>query len=162
MKIASRYLLPLELFMSLLLISWGVAGWAGHGVLWHGLKAEGINIEWGVALCGIGSVQLLVGSFEWFGGKRWEVHQLHLAAIARTWLAFLAGAVWLYVCYFMTVLQGDGVLVSLALQGPAGFVFSAWIFTGNRRTEVLLNPKIKTEVLQRTIIADRERLLRAN
>lgn len=161
MKIASRYLLPLELFMSLLLVSWGIAGWVGHGVLGHGLASQGINVEWGIALCGIGFAQFSVGSFEWFGGKRWETPQLHLAVLARMWLAFLAGAVWLYVCYFMIVLKGEGVLVSLALQAPAGVMFSAWIFAGNSKTEVLLNPNLKTDCLERTIIADRERLLRA-
>lgn len=161
MKIASRYLLPLELCLSLLLISWGVAGAAGHGLLWHGLAVQGVNVEWGVALCGIGLAQFSIGFVEWSVGKHWEARELHLSVTLRFWLAFVAAVVWLYVCYFMLVLKGDGVLMSLALQAPIGFVFSIWICAGNLKTEVLLNPNVKTEGLQRTIIADRERLLRA-
>lgn len=162
MKIASRYLLPLELFTAVLMLSWGFASWVGGGLLWKTLLNHGLNTEWGLALCGIGAAQLAVCSIEWFAGRRWDCSRLLASVTVRYWLAFASGVVWLYATYILVTLRGADVVFTLAIQAPAAVIFSAWIFVGNRKVGCLLDPAVSTKRLQGEILAEREDLLRGH
>lgn len=162
MKIASRYLLPLELFMAVLMLSWGLSGWVGGGLLWKTLVKHGLNAEWGLVLCGIGAAQLVVCSLEGFAGRRWCSPRLLASVTARYWLAFASAVVWLYATYILVTLRGADVVFSLAIQAPAGVLFSAWIFVGNRKVGCLLDPAMPTKRLQGELLAEREDLLKGH
>lgn len=156
MKIASRYLIPLELFMAAVLMSWGVTGWKGGGPLWHALNAQGLNAEWGIVLCGLGLAQVAVTLFEWQVGCRLE-HYLMWFVRTRSWLAFFSAVAWFYVFYFILTVRGVDMVYSLALQAPIAVVFSLWAWVGNLKVALVLDPSIPTEALQRNILLERHR-----
>lgn len=163
MKIASRYLLPVELLVSLLLISWGLSGWIGGGLLWKTLNAGGYNEEWGLVLCGVGGAQFALAALEAHFGRRWPCSFLLWAVTARYWLAFLAGVLWLWIVYMIcTVGATSGSVIALGMQSPACLAACAWIFCGNRKVACVLDPTVSTQRLQREILAEREDLLRGH
>lgn len=161
MKIASRYLLPLEILMAVLMLSWGMSGWQGGGRLWDVLQKEQLNQQWGLALCGIGLAQLVISLCEWLGGRHWEPRLLLATTRARFWLALISVAAWIYVCYFMLVTRGAaGMVFSLSVQAPVAVIFAAWIAVSNLKVAVLLDPAVPTARLQRQFLTERERLVR--
>lgn len=159
MKIASRYLIPLELFMAAVMMSWGLTGWKGGGALWHALNTQGLNTQWGLALCALSLVQLAVTLFEWQAGctrlERWLMWFVY----ARAWLGFFATVTWFYVFYFVLTMQGINLVQSLALQAPIGLGFSVWAWLGNLKVALVLDPKVATETLQRNILLERQQRL---
>lgn len=160
MRNASRYLLPLELFMATVMMSWGLTGWKGGGPLWHALNTQGLNMQWGLVLCGLSLVQLAVSSFEWQAGcvrlERW----LMWIVYARAWLGFFATVAWLYVFYFALTLPGADVVHALAVQAPVALVFSVWIWLGNLKIALLLDPSVPTQTLQRNVLLERQRVMK--
>jgi hypothetical protein len=155
MKNASRYLLPLELFMAVLMLSWGVSGWLGGGILWNVLAAAGTNTEWGLSLCLVGLAQLLASGAEWGLGRRWGERALLYSVSVRFWIALVSVAVWIYVCKVMLTLPGGLEVFALLVQAPAALLFAAWIGIGNRKMACLLDPAVPTVKLQRQILEER-------
>jgi hypothetical protein len=160
-KIASRYLLPVELLMATLMLSWGTSGWIGGGRLWNVLNQEDLNLQWGLALCGIGLASLSVSLAEWLAGRHWGPGLLLATTKARFWLALISMAVWIYVCYCIFMSRGAVIMVpSLSMQAPVAVMFSAWIAASNLKIAMLLDPKVPTNRLQRQILADRDQLVK--
>lgn len=155
MKIATRRLLPLELFLSIVMASWGLSGWLGGGQLWKTLHQFGLNAEFGLVLCGTALAQLCVCALEASIGRRWAACKLLASVRARYWLAFLSLAIWVYVLYVITTLRGSGVVVPLMVQAPAAILFLAYVYVENLRTAHVLDPQVPTQRLQRQILADR-------
>lgn len=161
MKIASRYLLPLEILMGVLMLSWGMSGWHGGGRLWEVLHKADLNHEWGFALCGVGLAQLVVSFGEWLAGRHWQNGTLLVTTRLRFWLALVSMVIWIYVCYFMLLERGAaGMVFSLSVQAPVAAIFAAWIAVSNLKVSVLLDPDVPTARLQRQFLAERERLVR--
>lgn len=159
MKIATRYLIPLELFMAAVMMTWGLTGWKGGGALWHALNAQGLTTTWGTALCGLGLLQLAVTLFEWQAGcsrlERWLMRIVY----ARAWLGFFSLVAWWYALYFaLTMVPGIDVL---KLQAPIAAAFSAWAWLGNLKVALVLDPAVPTETLQRNILIERQRVSKA-
>lgn len=70
-KVASRFLLPTELFLGAQTFLWGLAG---SGVFWQGAlykSLERINHDevWGVVFCGLGTAMSVTAALEWFLGR---------------------------------------------------------------------------------------------
>jgi hypothetical protein len=160
MKIASRFLLPLELFIALVLLSWGMSGWFGAGPVHRALLVDGDNFWWGVSLCTIALGQFAVPLLELLFCRRWDNLDLLLCVTVRHWLGFVAAVAWLYVCYFIVAVMGWEVAYSLGLQAFAGVVFSIWIWVENQKVALMLDPDVPTEGLQRARCAERHELLR--
>lgn len=154
MKIATRYLLPLEIFMALVMLSWGISGWAGGGVLWLTLQKTGQNTEWGVALCLVGLVQLATTLAEWCIGRRWANAHLQRSVSARLCSAFVSAVVWLYVCFTVATLPNSAQMFVLWVQAPAGILFSVWIWAANFKAACVLDPSVPTTRLQRELERD--------
>jgi hypothetical protein len=157
MKIASRYLLPVELITAVVLLSWGLSGWVGGSALWNMLEPHGMNTEWGLLLCGVGAAQLVAAASELFLGLHWRPRALFVSVTVRFWLAFFAMVVWLYACYAVLVLPGAPGVFSLAIQAPAMLVCSSWIAYGNRKVACVLDPTVPTHKLQAEILEKRRR-----
>lgn len=159
MKIASRYLIPLELFMAVTMLSWGISGWIGEGLLWDLLARNAQNWEWGLTLCAIGLVQLAVTSIEWCRGRRWDARRLHVSVTLRFWAAFACVAVWLYVCFVMATTPDALAVFSLVIQAPVALAFALWICVGNLKVACVLDPAVPTTRLQEQIRRERSQLL---
>lgn len=159
MKIASRYLIPLELLMGVLIISWGFAGLHGRGALARSLEAHDLQLVWGLVLCGVGAAQVVAAALEQLLGRRWPDDRLLFSVTLRFVLAGVAAVVWFYICYLLVQIRGVDLIVSLGLQAPAALVFSVWILVANRKVACLLDPRCPTETLQQTMRIERRRLL---
>jgi len=157
MKIAARYLLPLEMFMAVSMFGWGLSGWKGHGILWQILaEHRQENFQWGVALCSVGLAQFAVTLGEWFFGKGWSNGSLLLIVRARFWLAFLSMIVWVYVCYFIFTTHGAIAVLTLFVQAPTAAIFQACIGVGNLKVATMLDPSVRTTRLQRAMHDERQ------
>lgn len=157
MKIASRYLLPVEIMAAVIMLSWGIAGWLGRESLWKMLDALGLNDEWGLLFCGVGGLQLTAACVEMIFGLHWSPLKLFYMVTIRFWLAFCAMAVWTYACYAILVMPAAPHICSLAIQAPALFLCSLWIAYGNRKVSTVLDPSVPTRKLQREILEQRRR-----
>lgn len=157
MKIATRFLLPLELFAGMVMLSWGVSGWLGGSGLWTMLAVHDQNLEWGLWLCGVGAAQFGAAAVEFVAGRDWRPRALLFAVSLRFWLAFLGIVVWCYVFFVVLTAERSPGVLSLAMQAPLALAFSAWIAWGNRRVACVLDPAVSTQGLQRQILAERRR-----
>lgn len=159
MRNASRFLLPLEMFTAILLIFLGIDGWVGYSPLWAALASFDKNLEWGIALCGLGLVQLSVAFLEWHVGREWADRAIFRSVIARKWCGFLAVVAWLYVCYLMLIARGTDTPLMPALTAPVAVLFAAWICIGNLKVGCLLDPNVPTARLEAAMIVDRKKAL---
>ena len=155
MKVASRYLIPLELFLGVTMIAWAISGGFGRGYLFKLLEREGDNWAWLLTLSIVGLVQFAVGAAEWIFGRGWPTWQLRrwrmsvqISVWIRSGCAFLAGCVWLYICKLLGELQGMQHITVLAVLAPAGFIFNVWIVWENAKVACALNPNLQTSTLR--------------
>lgn len=155
MKIATRFLLPLELFAGMVMFSWGISGWQGGAAIWAMLAVHDRNAEWGLWLCGVGAVQIAAAAAEFGLGRDWRRRALLFSVSLRFWVAFFGMVVWCYVCFVVLTAQGAPGMLSLMMQAPMALGFSAWIAWGNRRVACVLDPDVPTLALQRQILAER-------
>jgi len=156
-RYASRYLLPIEMFCAVLLLSWGIAGMQTHGALSGVLDGAGIALPWTIVLCVVAAAQLVFASVELFAGRRWSDRDLLLSVSLRCICAFLSVPVWIYIFKFTFDAPGATFVSPLMLQAPLGVLWQAAIFVGNVRTRCLLDPKIPTNRLEREVQLDRGR-----
>lgn len=159
MKIASRYLLPLELLLAILLISWGVSGWLGRGTLWQSLFIVQENKNWGVFMVTIGTFQLASSVTELAIGRRWCNRLLLTNVSLRCVGAFLASSIWIYVCYLLIVAPATGLVVSLCIQAPCCLVLNCLVYAGNLKVRYVLNPDVPTSQLEQTIVLARDKYI---
>lgn len=155
LKMASRYLIPLELFVAVILISWAIAGSLCDGNLHTALVHEGQNLWWGVVLGVTGAFQFIPAAIEWILGRRWDRQTLIVFLHMRSFASFLAMAAWLYVAYLVMAIQPT-IYATLIVQCAAGFLCTMWSFIGNERARVVIDPRISTSNFERTIIGERQ------
>jgi len=157
MKIASRFLLPLELVVAVLMLSWGISGWFGGGLLWVKLAEHGLTREWGLSLCAVGFAQLAVAGFEWCFGRYWERRALLRFVRLRLWIAFCAMAVWFYAGFLMLTIPNPGDIFALLMQAPAALLACGAIVMENTKVSVVLDPEVPTQALQAKLEQERRR-----
>ena len=155
MKVASRYLLPLEIFLGLNMLAWGISGGLARGYLFKMLERDGANMAWLFVLCLVGGVQMAWCMLEWVCGRRWQSWGrsvwppcLHQSVSIRASCAFLAAIVWVYICKLMVDGSGLQQVTVLAILAPASFLFSVWVFVENLKVRYALNPQISTSTLR--------------
>jgi len=158
MKFASRYLLPIELMISILFVGWGVAGWFGTGTLVRMLSELGIGQSWGLSMVFLGLTQLTVSGVEFAFGRDWDNDKIFRSTSARCVVLFFGTLLWVYVLTVILSLTIEHLPVALLMQAPAAAIFSIWAWCGNMKVRVLLNPAIATTRLQETIMLDRRKL----
>ncbi len=160
MKIASRYLLPLELYLAATMMAWGCSGWFGKGGLWAALAANGQNLEWGSVMLAVGASHFIASICEWKYGRQWCMRKLLLSVSNRTVCSALSTVIWFYACYKLVTLAGMNQVVSLWIQAPMAALFSAWAFIGNMKVRHVLHPDIPTSEFEKTMTFDRRRVPR--
>jgi len=155
MKAASRFLLPLEIFLGLTMFGWGLSGGFGRGFLFKLLDQLGDNLSWLLVLCLVGSLQMLWPMFEWLCGRRWPLWTIqrwppsvHFSSSLRCAIAFVAGFIWLYICKLMLDVEGMRNITVLALQAPTSFLFCVWVFVENLKVRYALDPQISTSTIR--------------
>lgn len=155
MKIASRWLLPLELYVAVVMIGWGLAGSIGTGHFASLLRSESDPAAWGWMLCALGAGQFLIAGIEAGWGRRWCERWIHASVSARCVAAFLSAATWLYVCWVLAIGADTGVALAIFIQAPCAVVANLYIYAGNLKVRYLLDPEIPTTRLQASILVER-------
>ncbi len=155
MKAASRFLLPLEIFLGLTMFAWGLSGGLGRGFLYKLLDGIDNDEAWLVALCGIGAAQMAWAMLEWVCGRSWQLWttrrwppSVHASSSIRASLAFLAAIVWIYIIKLIVTVQGMANITVLAILAPASLLFCCWVFWENLKVRYALDPQIKTSTLR--------------
>ena len=155
MKAASRFLLPLEIYLGLTMFAWGLSGGLGRGYLFKLLQSIGDNEAWFWTLCAIGGAQMGMAMLEWVAGKRWPLWttqawppSVHVSSSLRASLAFVAGMVWLYVLKLVVSVPGMAHITVLAIMAPVSLLFCCWVFVENLKVRYALDPRIPTSTMR--------------
>lgn len=159
-RYASRYLLPVEIFAAVVLLSWGICGSITPGALAGLLETVGISTPWGITLSAVALAQLSVAVVEAALGRRWPDDLLLYSVSARCGLAFVAFPVWLYMFKIGISTPGASFVSLLVIQAPIGALTNGAIFALNLRARCLLHPRIECRELERRVRLDRQRLAR--
>lgn len=154
MKIASRYLLPIEIFIGLQLVTWGISGWFGGGSVHDALAAKHECMIWGVSLISVGSFMFLTALTEACVGRYWRNQLIMRSVSLRCIAAFLAVVAWFYM--LSLALSITSTTFSMLLQAPLGVIFSCAVYYGNYKVRYVLNPLTSTTRLQREIMEERQ------
>lgn len=154
MKVASRYLLPLEFFFGLTMVAWGISGGIARGFLYQVLQRIGDNRSWLITLCAVGGIQMIWTAIEWFYGREWPEFSskywppsVYLSTLVRACLAVVAGCVWLYVCKLLLDVDGMAQVTVLAVLAPSSFLFCFGVLVENLKVCHALNPRTSTSTL---------------
>lgn len=148
MKVASRFMLPVELLLGWLLIVSAVVGGFGRGPLYASLLQRGENLSWFVVFFAIGSMQAGIAMWEWTSLRSAADDYLLQVARVRSSLAFIAGMAWICAMAWLIV---DGMARSsmmFVLVAPVATAFNAWAFAENQKVTYALDPQHATTRLQ--------------
>lgn len=148
MPVASRYLLPLELLMSLQAIAWAISGGFGGGALHQLLAPRGENLTWFFVLGGTGFVMLALTSIEWVYGRHWPLPRLLAWVSARAVAAFLMAVIWTYALFVVIVLDRDAIVYVLIMMAPVNGLFSWWSYVENLKVRYALDHRQPTQKLR--------------
>lgn len=150
MYAASRYLLPVEMYMALMSFAFGISGGLLQGYLWNLLHERGENAMWLWVFCFVGGMQFAMAGNEWFFGRHWPTWSphwmtmtVHRSVFFRAVGSFLSTAMWFYV---VSKLGDFGVMSvgSLWILSPTTVMFSMWTFYENQKVYCALDPKYDT------------------
>lgn len=153
---ATRHLLLVEVLLALVMLSWGISGWLGPGMLHATLKVLELHIAWGVFLCTISGVHATVSASEWVVGRLWPQGWIYRSITVRCVCSFLATCVWIYVIYLGCTVERMGTIFTLMLQATVALTFSAFAFCGNSKIQCVLDPKVPTDRLEAELLLERK------
>lgn len=173
MKVASRFLLPVEMLLGLYTLLWGLSGLGVFGActLYYSLLALDHNLEWGLALGFFGLAMMLVAAVEWFFGRmptrpmlfgplwllalmvelrHWlsDPRTVYLFVSARATIAFFMCGVWIAAA---AIVFTSPTLLTIAVLYPAAALHVAasfWIYHANLKVKYALDPALPTSTLQ--------------
>jgi hypothetical protein len=175
-RVASRFLLPLEIFLGVNMLLWGLSalGLPVHGDFHSALKAVGRDLSVGISFSALGGAMALVAALEWAFGRpvlcvapplarawAWliDVRQgvadalssldgVYFTVSVRATLAFFAMAAW----------TGGAVLVYMAFVLEQVWVFYGiclvniafcwWVYIENLKVRYAINPKYATSTME--------------
>lgn len=168
-KIASRYLLPLELYMAATMISWGISGGGflvPAGKLFEAINAADTvdswldsNVWWGIGLCAMGGLQLIVTAAELFAGRRWVPTLIFVSVSMRCIAAFFSTVAWIIVLYTQVKTPAMHAIVSMWFQAPLSIIMNIAAYGGNLKVRNVLDATIETSSLEEKIIHKRRNLI---
>lgn len=145
-RAGSRHLLPIEMYLGIVAISWAVSGGFGTGYLRDQLLRINSSSAWFFVLMSLGLAQLLIAATEFTAGGTWPMYRIWRTARLRTAMAFLSILIWVWVCKllwdFPYVAHAIFVLVIMA---PVTVVAQGWVFVENFKVRLAADEKIPTD-----------------
>jgi len=144
MRVASRFLLPLEIFLGLLSISWGVSALFMNGALHSILESIKVDREYGGVMIVVGSWMMLVGLTEWIAGYRWCEKYLHVAVSCRAAAAFVTCLAWSYNGYLFWTIGLHHTAAALVIQTPMVIGACVFIYIENLKVRYALDARYST------------------
>lgn len=149
-KVASRFLLPLEMYLGITAVSWAMAGGFGHGPVRQLLAGGGhayLDDVWLVTLSAVGIAQIAAASLEWVQGREWELTGIWRSARIRLSIAFVSMLIWLWVLKMLTDLGSFDITLGLALISPATVMMQGWAAWENYRVRLAADNSIPTSTM---------------
>lgn len=146
-KVASRFLLPLEIFQALHLIALGITGGLAHGALFRALERTQSNQAWLILFVSAGLPLLFTGLYEWFFLRHANRQMVFKSVGARAGLSLYGGVLW--VCALI-IIAAEGAARSTMLLvtiAPISIFFHAWCFRENLKVRYALDPNRSTSKL---------------
>ena len=151
-KVASRFLLPLEMFLGVSSIAVGISGALGGGALHRAVESVASADWWGYTLGILGAFRVMVAAAEWFLGREWEVYEcrapcpwsIYKSVSARAVIAFFSIPMWIYVAVAIWMSGNVAAVMSIMLMAPFAAGFSWWSFQENMKVRYVIDPRYET------------------
>ena len=155
-KIRSRHMIPMEMLAFLTLLMAGIAGAFPLGYLHYVLQEAEQAMAWGFALIPIALAGFVISTSEWVRGADWENGHLRHSIFWRQWASLIAFLMWFYTLWAMAGLR-HGPVTSMVITACFVSPFHLWSWWVNMRVHTALNPKLKTDRLQKRLEFGRDR-----
>jgi hypothetical protein len=148
MKVASRFMLPVEMLLGWLLFAMGLVGGVGQGTLYRALLERGENLSWALLFCTLGGIQVMIAVTEWRWMRASPELDIMRASTARSVSAGMAVLAWaaVFVWIIMEGLARTSMMV--VMIAPITAAFNAWAYAENQKVKYALDPKHPTTRLQ--------------
>lgn len=147
MKVASRFLLPVEMILALHLLAWAYSGGLSHGGFYRVLEHRGENAVWLGVLGGTGLLLLTVACWEWLRGRKWSVVLVYKSVTLRCFLSFISIVSWVYALYTVLHFDVERAVMVLTVTAPVNALFSVWCFVENLKVRYALDDRHSTSTL---------------
>jgi hypothetical protein len=147
-KVASRFLIPLEMYLGVQAIAWGLSGSICKGGLHNVLAQDDQSLSWGVILCSVGAAQIVLGVIEWLRGKRWDLLQIHRSVSYRAVASLVAAFAWVAAGGVLFIAAGFTAVPALTLSAPFSIAFCMWCYKENLQVRYALDQQYKTSTIQ--------------
>lgn len=148
MKVASRFMLPVEMLIGWMMFVAGLVGSVGGGTLYRALLERDENLAWGLPFCTLGGLQVIVSMVEWFTMRHSPDVDIMRMANIRSALNFLASVAWLASFSWVIVEGLARTSMMLVMTAPIVCAFNAWAFIENQKVKYALDPRHPTTLLQ--------------
>lgn len=148
MKVASRFLLPIEMFLGAKLIVLALTGGTsvlGGGSIYRALTVSGETTAWLIMLLSIGIPVFTVAVYEWFFLRDGSTDEILRVVSARSVLSFLGTVTWIAALGFIANQRLVSVSMYLVMTAPLAAFFHGWTFVENLKVRYALSPQYPTE-----------------
>jgi hypothetical protein len=148
MKVASRFLAPLEIFIGLFTLSWGLSAYLHIGALNQMLTQHGEHYVYSVVFIACGWYMAAIAAIEWVSGKQWTERVLYVFACMRSMMCFLTCLAWSYNFYLFATIGLHHVVAVLVYQTPIAIVGCVYAYIENAKVRYALDPRYPTPGLR--------------
>jgi hypothetical protein len=148
MRVASRFMLPVEMFLGLKLMALGFIGGFGGGTLHTNLVESGETWQWFLSIFPLGLYLFLISAREWFWMRYADKQSIFKSVSARSVGAFFGCITW--ACAFLIIATKGwlGSSMYFALLAPIAAVFHSWSYVENLKVRYALNDRVPTSGLE--------------
>lgn len=150
-KVASRFLLPLEMFLGLTLLAWAVHASLGDGYVTQLFGDLGEAGSWTMIGMLAGTVQLGAAAIEFFWGRRWPEYSyrrveptIHSWVMLRILGGFFAVIAWSFAIKIVVQQHQAIALLSLTLIAIVASIASGATMVENWRVRSAVDPRFPT------------------
>lgn len=147
MKVASRFFLPVEMFLGLKLMVLAITGGFGGGTLYRALIADGENLAWFMAIMATGVPVFVLAAYEWFFLRNTSESMILRSVSARSFGAFLGTATWIAALGYVVSNNMAHQSMYFVLLSPVAAAFHAWSFVENLKVRYALDHRYPTSKL---------------
>lgn len=153
-KSATRFLLPTEIFLAAISLTWAAGAIFGVGPWWKTTLITGAATSWGKWTMAFALAHLLIAGAEYAIGRGWHDTFIRWSCEARYTLAWLVMSCWV-VSILARVFEQAPTAVTLSMQTGIIILGNALVIWHNGRTKTILDPNIQTQRLQSRMIEAR-------
>ena len=148
MKVASRFFLPVEMFLGLKLLVLSVTGGFGGGTLHKALVANGENVSFFIAIFSIAVPVTVLAMYEWICLRDADETTILRSVSARSIMALLGTCTWLAALGYIVSQGMASQSMYFVLLAPVAAAFHWWSFFENMQVRYAISPRYQTSGLR--------------